>query len=52
MGNSAAIHGNARLLMGTDEESGSGDLPFYYKVHAPAPGTFSPDSGFPLYNVE
>ena len=41
-----------RLIMGTDEESGSGDLPYYYSKHAPAPNTFTPDSGFPLYNVE
>lgn len=44
-------HG-CRLIMGTDEESGSSDLPYYYKDHAPAPNTFTPDSGFPLYNVE
>ena len=41
-----------RLIMGTDEESGSGDLPYYYSKHAPAPNTFTPDSGFPIYNVE
>ena len=44
-------HG-CRLIMGTDEESGSGDLPYYYSGHAPAPNTFTPDSGFPVYNVE
>ena len=44
-------HG-CRLIMGTDEESGSGDLPFYYSEHAPAENTFTPDSGFPVYNVE
>lgn len=41
-----------RLIMGTDEESGSEDLPYYYSKHAPAPNTFTPDSGFPVYNVE
>lgn len=41
-----------RLILGTDEESGSGDLPYYYREHAPAPCTFSPDAGFPVYNVE
>lgn len=41
-----------RLLFGTDEESGSGDLHYYYDDHAPAPNTFTPDSGFPVYNVE
>lgn len=44
-------HG-CRLIMGTDEESGSGDLPYYYSNHEPAPNTFTPDSGFPVYNVE
>lgn len=43
---------NCRLIMGTDEESGSDDLPHYYSKHAPAPQTFTPDSGFPIYNVE
>lgn len=44
-------HG-CRLIMGTDEESGSDDLPYYYSKHNPAPNTFTPDSGFPIYNVE
>ncbi len=44
-------HG-CRLIMGTDEESGSGDLPYYYDKEAPAPNTFTPDTGFPVYNVE
>ena len=44
-------HG-CRLIMGTDEESGSADLPYYYSEHAPAPNTFTPDTGFPVYNVE
>lgn len=44
-------HG-CRLILGTDEESGSEDLPFYYSSHAPAPNTFTPDTGFPVYNVE
>lgn len=44
-------HG-CRLIMGTDEESGSGDLRYYYSEHAPAESTFTPDSGFPVYNVE
>lgn len=41
-----------RLLFGTDEENGSGDLRYYYDEHSPAPNTFTPDSGFPVYNVE
>ena len=44
-------HG-CRLLFGTDEESGSDDLPYYYSTHKCAPNTFTPDSGFPVYNVE
>ena len=44
-------HG-CRLIMGTNEESGSEDLPHYYSKHAPAPNTFTPDTGFPVYNVE
>ena len=44
-------HG-CRLLFGTDEENGSGDLHYYYDTHAPAPNTFTPDTGFPVYNTE
>jgi len=45
---------NVRLILGTDEESGSGDIGYYYetKGEKPAPGTFSPDNAFPVYNVE
>ena len=45
---------NVRLILGTDEESGSGDISYYYetKGEKPAPGTFSPDNAFPVYNVE
>jgi succinyl-diaminopimelate desuccinylase len=43
---------NARLIMGTNEESGSHDLPYYYAREAAAPNTFTPDSGFPVYNTE
>ncbi len=42
----------ARLLLGTSEECGMDDLPYYYDHNAPAPMTFSPDSGFPCYNTE
>ena len=41
-----------RLIMGTDEESGSGDLPYFYNTNAPAPNTVTPDTGFPVYNTE
>ena len=46
------IRRRCRLIMGTDEESGSGDLPHYYQKEKPAPATFSPDAQFPIYNVE
>ncbi|MEG1790427.1 MAG: Sapep family Mn(2+)-dependent dipeptidase [Oscillospiraceae bacterium] len=46
------LRANARLILGTNEEDGSLDLPYYYDDHAPAPNTFTPDSGFPVYNVE
>lgn len=44
--------GRVRLIMGTDEESSCGDLPYYYGANKPAPMTFTPDSGFPVYNTE
>ena len=41
-----------RLLFGTDEESGSGDIA-YYKLHEKDPTyTFSPDADYPLVNGE
>lgn len=43
---------NARLILGTDEESGSGDIEYYYAREPYAPQTFSPDADFPLINVE
>lgn len=46
------LSGSARLLMGTDEESGMRDIPHYYAKEKPAPNTFSPDCDFPVYNVE
>ena len=44
-------HG-VRLIMGSDEESGSQDIQYYYSKEKPAPGTFSPDAWFPVYNTE
>ena len=38
---------NCKVIMGTNEESGSGDIAWYF-----APATFSPDSGFPVINTE
>lgn len=43
---------NARLILGTDEESGSKDIEYYYSKVRPAPNTFSPDASFPVYNTE
>ena len=43
---------NVRLLLGTDEESGSEDIAYYYKREPYAPCTFSPDGEFPVINLE
>ncbi|MEG1720424.1 MAG: Sapep family Mn(2+)-dependent dipeptidase [Pseudoflavonifractor sp.] len=43
---------NVRLIMGTDEESGSEDIAHYYASHPFAPLTFSPDAEFPVINIE
>lgn len=43
---------NCRVILGTDEESGSSDIAHYYQVEKEAPATFSPDADFPLINVE
>lgn len=41
-----------QLLLGTDEESGSEDIAYYYKKHPYAKYAFTPDASFPLINVE
>ncbi len=41
-----------RLLCGSDEECGSGDLEYYYSKEKEAEYTFSPDADYPLINVE
>ena len=46
------LNKNVRLIMGTDEESGSADIAYYYAHNPYAPNTFSPDSGFPVVNIE
>ena len=46
------LSGSCRMIFGTDEESGMGDLPLYYAGNAPAPATFSPDADFPVINTE
>lgn len=43
---------NVRLILGTDEESGSRDIRYYYEREKSAPYTFSPDASFPVYNTE
>ncbi|MBC8532103.1 dipeptidase PepV [Gehongia tenuis] len=41
-----------RLIFGTDEETGSGDMA-YYREHCPLPDmSFSPDALFPVVNAE
>ena len=46
------LRSNVRLLLGTDEESGSSDIEYYYKKEPYAPYTFSPDGEFPVINIE
>lgn len=41
-----------RLILGADEECGSGDLEYYYGIEKEAPYTFTPDAEFPLINIE
>jgi len=43
---------NCRCILGTNEESGSGDLAWYFARNPFAPATFTPDSGFPVINTE
>lgn len=43
---------NVRLILGTDEECGSEDIDYYYKIEKEAPMTFSPDADFPVINIE
>lgn len=43
---------NVRLIMGTDEESGSEDIAYYYAHEAFAPYSFTPDADFPVIHIE
>ncbi len=43
---------NVRLILGSDEECGSGDLFHYYGIEREAPYSFTPDADFPLINIE
>ena len=46
------LTGNVRLILGTAEETGSQDLPHYFRREKSAPNSFSPDAEFPVYNTE
>lgn len=46
------LKSNVRLIMGTDEESGSSDLEYYYAREPYAPCAFTPDANFPVINTE
>ena len=46
------LKANCKCILGTNEESGSGDIAWYFARHPYAPATFSPDSGFPVVNTE
>lgn len=43
---------NVKLIMGTDEETGSRDIEYYYASHPFAPYSLSPDADFPVINIE
>lgn len=43
---------SVRLILGSDEECGSGDLEYYYQKEVEAPMSFTPDAGFPVINIE
>ena len=46
------VSANAKLILGTDEESGSEDIAYYYSKEPFAPCAFTPDADFPVINVE
>jgi succinyl-diaminopimelate desuccinylase len=43
---------NIRLILGTDEECGSGDLEYYTKIESLPKNLFTPDGSFPVINIE
>lgn len=43
---------NVRLIFGTDEECGSGDLDLYRKNHDMPPMLITPDGAYPIINCE
>lgn len=46
------LRGNVKLILGTDEETGSRDLAHYFARHPFAPCSLTPDSDFPVTNIE
>lgn len=46
------MKGNTRLVLGFDEECGSGDLDYYFEKEKSAPYSLSPDADFPMINIE
>jgi len=46
------LKSNARLIVGTDEESGCADTKYYFKKENPPTYVFSPDGDFPVINTE
>ena len=43
---------NCRIILGSSEETGMTDLPIYEKYEKYPPMVFSPDSGYPVTNLE
>lgn len=43
---------NVRIIIGSDEECGSADLPHYFENYETPKYSFSPDAEFPLINIE
>ena len=41
-----------RLILGTNEETGSADLAYYYKKEKSGEMSFTPDAEFPIINIE
>lgn len=46
------LSSNVRFILGTDEESGSEDIAYYYAREPFAPMSFTPDAEFPVINIE
>lgn len=46
------LKSNVRLIVGTAEETGSPDIEHYMSVRKMPPSVFTPDSSFPVTNIE